>query len=482
MNPLVLPLLLLGGAAVVFASSSKPATASGGSGGGDGGTPPTDKNLTSDELKKRIAAGQAARRLSASTNNDCGNALSALPPALLDRLVKSGTGAEDMLMLGDEAAKLGLGKAAACIWTSAARERIDLLASTACDQRLLALPAGVLKETARRIRDAADPDDLQVIATSLQNQGYPDAATCLRERASAIAPRVAEAQRITGHKLSSSVVCDVRLFELPDDQFKKILLAVDKASSADLLALADGLAALGYKAAAACIRERAKAFVTTGSGGDDRGRGPADTREKETSSPFDIAPGSLKRRVFFKEGDVASSLGLTKFGADDFDKKVAGISDEELRRDTVAILRSLDTFKTNPMGIRYTIKELQERAAQVRDEAPEAASYLDDAAKLLTIVRYWPDFAPPHRFFEQVSDVLVGLRMVGTGIIETTNRFSGWERRNEIKQLITDMENAGLFIPVSLRTLNHVASALDVPEDIRFGAPLAARNRTNVEF
>jgi hypothetical protein len=44
------------------------------------------------------------------------------------------------------------------------------------------------------------------------------------------------------------------------------------------------------------------------------------------------------------------------------------------------------------------------------------------------------------------------------------------------------MENAGLFIPVSLRTLNHVASALDVPEDIRFGAPLAARNRTNVEF
>lgn len=481
---LLLPLLLVGGAAAVLvASSSKPAADAAAPPPG-GGTPPPggDQNLSTEDLKKRIAAGQAARRLSASAGNDCGNALSSLPPALLDRLVKSGTSAEDLLVLGDEAAKLGLGKAASCIWTSAARERIDLLASTACDQRLLALPAATLKDAARRIRDAADPDDLQVVATSLQNQGYPEAATCLRERASAISPRVAEARRITGHaKLSPSVVCDVRLFELPDEQFKKILIAVDNASNAELLTLADGLQKLGYAAAATCIRERAKDFpATVGASDLVRTGREGDTREpppEETSSPSDFAPGVMRRGkkpIFTSSADI-SALGLSKLGADEFDKKVAGITDEALRKDTVAVLRSLDTFKTNPTAARYTIKELQERAAEVQAEAPEAAKYLLDAAKLLTILRYWPEFAPPNKFFKQASGVLVGLRMFGTGIIESTSKYTGWHRRADITQLVSDLQGAGVVVPPSVMMLQSAATA-EGP------GVITAHNRANVEF
>ncbi len=480
---ILLPLLVLGGAALALTSSSKSTPTAGGA------APPPETDPA-----KRIAAAQAARRLTAAGSSDCGAALSTLPPALIDRLVKTGTGAEDLLALGDEAAKLGLSRAASCIWTSAARERIDLLASTACDERLLALPAATLKDVAMRLRNAKDQDDLQVIATSLQNNGYVDAAKCIREQAAAIAPRVAEAQRITGHKLSPSVVCDVRLFELPDAQFKAILLAVDKASSSDLVSLADGLVKLGYADAAACIRERAKDFVTEAAwkpsapdGTADSYRGgeetpPAGDRTEETSSPFDFAPRP-KKVVFGKTPSLEGISALRP--VDQWDKMSAGISNVDLRNDTAAILRSLETFKSNLAASRYTVKELTERAADVRVEAPDAAARILDAALLINILRNWPEFTPPNRFFEEASRVLSGLRLSGS-ITESINGYTGWDRRADLYNLIDKMEKSGVEVPPRLRSLRIAAIAGDVSGDetARTGSTpsVAARNRINVEF
>lgn len=386
MSSNLFPLLLVGGAAAaVVYVATRPAAA--GSGGG-------------------VAPGQVqwkGKTLVSSTA--CQKALAQLPPALMNRLVKSDL--TDLVELGSDVEKMGLTKASSCLWAAAARTRIDMLGE-ACDSALLALPATVLKDTATRVREAKSAGDLRLVAASLKSGGFKDASDCIAARADAVEVHLSEEEKILGRSLVSTGVCDARLFELPDESFKKILAFISSASWADLRKLADGLVTSGFPAAAQCVRERADALEK--SGGDTGGalRGGLGLEPGKMRMPGEKKPIT---RLLGPSG-MDSSLTSTLSGVNLLVKDIpdaAGGDPDALRKQVAAVLTRLRTFKGNLETTGYGVGELLDLAALIAAEAPVASAEIKDAADEINLIRYWPSFAgSPVR--EQAKSTLSGIR------------------------------------------------------------------------
>lgn len=369
----LLPLLLLGGAAaaaaVVLSSGSSEAVTTGPKQlpPAKDGPPKDDATKTADERKRAgelFAASRAGRFPEASVQ--CSTALSSLPAGLFSRLVETKT-PEDLILLGDEAAKLGKGDAASCIWASAARDKIDLLGK-ACEPALLALPGDVLKDVAKRLRAAKDADDLTVIATSLKNQGHAAAGACIQDRADTpgLKTRIADEAKILGKTaLDPNVLCDRRLWEIPDDTFKKVLQAIEASSRADLMTLASGLEGKGYKAAAACIRDRANAMP------------------EGSASATDFAPFEKKPKIILAADAPDRFEAMVKDLPTDY-------SGANLKQETLNLLHDLD--EKNPG--KYSILELLQYAGMLRalpgtSAGQAAANDIQKKAGEATVQRFW---------------------------------------------------------------------------------------------
>ncbi len=322
----------------------------------------------------------------------CTDALATMPPAMVDKLVKSDL--SDLIELGDQADKLGLTQAAQCLRATAARTRIDALAED-CYVALLGLPANVLKATAASIRSAASADDLRAVASSLDAGGYKDAAACIRARADKVDTHFKDVEKILGRKLVSTGICDQRLFELPEASFKKILQAVNESDPSELHKLAKGLSELGFKDSAACIEERAVAMekgvpapapVSMPGLGGSRLLGPG-----APSGDRAIAPAPLD--LIYAGGDVLDGV------PDEFKKEVAGV------------LERLRAFAGNLPASGYTVSELLQ-LADLLTAAPRAAKIIKDAADEINMLRNWPLITKDKSYFAAAKEVLSGMRRI----------------------------------------------------------------------
>jgi hypothetical protein len=417
----LLPLLLLGGAAAAAAVVLSSGSSEGSTGARQlpAGPPKTDANNKTDATKTADERARAADLFAASragrfpeASVQCSTALSSLPAGLFSRLVETKT-PEDLLLLGDEAAKLGKGDAASCIWASAARDKIDLLGK-GCEPALLALPGDVLKDVAKRLRDAKDADDLAVIATSLKNQGYAAAGSCIQGRADAPAlrTRVADEIKILGKSaLDPNVLCDRRLWEIPDDTFKKVLQAVESSSRADLLTLATGLETKGYKAAASCIRDRAKVMPEAPAA-----VGPPDVGPSATDF---VAPPAASKKFEAMVKDLPTAYAGTGTVPDGADGQACSDTFAcNLKQATLDLLRDLD--KKNPG--KYSILELLQYAGMLRalsgtSAGQAAASEIQKKAGEATVQRFWRSSTDATPVLTNDSDyiVLAGIAPVVSG-------------------------------------------------------------------
>lgn len=322
----------------------------------------------------------------------CTDALAAMPPAMVDKLVKSDL--SDLIELGDQADKLGLTQAAQCLRATAARTRIDALAED-CYVALLGLPANVLKATAASIRSAASADDLRAVASSLDAGGYKDAAACIRARADKVDAHFKDVEKILGRKLVSTGICDQRLFELPEASFKKILQAVNESNPDELHKLAKGLGELGFKDSAACIEERAVAM------------------EKGVPAPAPVSmPGLGGSRLLgpgAPSGDRAiapAPLDLIYAGGDVLD----GVPDE-FKKEVGGVLERLRAFAGNLPASGYTVSELLQ-LADLLTAAPRAAKIIKDAADEINMLRNWPLITKDKSYFAEAKGVLSGMRRI----------------------------------------------------------------------
>lgn len=409
MNPMVLLLVLGGGAALAFAASSSSSQSGGQGSGGSGSGGAGGKVLWK------------GRTLVASS--DCTNALNALPPAMVDKLVKSDL--SDTIALGNEAEKLGLNKAASCLWAVAARVRIDALGE-ACDSRLLALPASTLKAVAASLQEARDADDLRAVASSLEGSGFKDAASCIRGRADAMEQHFKDEEKILGRKLISTSVCDQRLFELPDESFKKILKAIDSASATDLRTLAKGLAGMGFVEAAKCIEERASALPSPSSSSSLLGDG----RYLPTMKDPRALPGVI----------VAPSASLSAAA-------LAADVPEAYRAKVQAVIERLKLFPGNLDASGYSVGELLELASLLGD-APKAAAFIKDSADEINMIKHWPLITNGKGYYTRAKQVLSGFRRAqdaggGDTFAESATAVAPHSVKAEIASLISEIIGAG---------------------------------------
>lgn len=394
----LLPILLIGGgvvALVALSPSSSKAAAS----------PPTSPPAPG----KLVWRGSMLIPI-----KQCTDALAAMPPAMVDKLVKSDL--SDLIELGDQADKLGLTQAAQCLRATAARTRIDALAED-CYVALLGLPANVLKATAASIRSAASADDLRAVASSLDAGGYKDAAACIRARADKVDMHFKDVEKILGRKLVSTGICDQRLFELPEASFKKILQAVNESDPSELHKLAKGLNELGFKDSAACIEERAVAMekgvpapapVSMPGLGGSRLLGPGAPSGDRAIAPAPLDLLDLRRNPggLVKQAVAVADEFLIYAGGDILD----GVPDE-FKKEVGGVLERLRAFAGNLPASGYTVSELLQ-LADLLNAAPRAAKIIKDAADEINMLRNWPLITKDKSYFAAAKEILSGMRRI----------------------------------------------------------------------